>query len=200
MSAIAKRRGNRRLLGPRDWLAVARAELIAGGISAVKVDKLARRLRVTRGSFYWHFKSHAQLLRDLLKSWEESNTAPFERAAAQGSQGSTPDDFRRLVNIWVDENDYSAAFDTAVRDWARFSREAAQAVHRTDDRRIAILHGIFTGLGYGEPEALVRARITYFQQVGYYALEFREDPQRRRELVSVYVQVLLGPMHSPRRK
>ena len=31
-------------------------------------------------------------------------------------------------------------------------------------------------------QALVRARIMYFHQIGYYALQIREDPERRRAL------------------
>src|SRR5579863_5677371 len=73
----------RQSLGREDWIAAARAELIAAGVNAVKVGRLARRLRVTRGSFYWHFKSHEDLLHELLRSWEKTNTEPFERALTQ---------------------------------------------------------------------------------------------------------------------
>jgi AcrR family transcriptional regulator len=183
-----KRRGARRLLAREDWIAMARIELIDRGIDAVKVDRLARRLRVTRGSFYWHFKTRSQLLRDLLKSWEEINSAAFERALSRDGC----EEFLAFVNVWFEEKDYSPAFDSAVRDWARTSPEAADAVRGTDERRINILHRIFTDMGYAETEALVRARITYFHQVGYYAMEIKDDPRRRRELFPMYVQVLLG--------
>jgi AcrR family transcriptional regulator len=161
-------------------------------VSGVKVDRLARRLHVTRGSFYWHFKNHAQLLRALLKYWEDTNTAPFVLVASARSGVSAAEKFRLINEIWVQEKDYSAAFDTAVRDWARISSEAAACVRRTDAARIEILHAVFKELGYDEPEALVRARITYFHQVGYYALAFKEDAQYRRALVPVYIQVLMG--------
>src|SRR5688572_17713954 len=49
--------------GRDDWIAAARNELIAAGVDAVKVGRLARRLHVTRGGFYWHFTSRADLLR-----------------------------------------------------------------------------------------------------------------------------------------
>jgi AcrR family transcriptional regulator len=190
--AQPRARSARRTLGPDDWILAARRELIARGVAGVKVDRLARRLRVTRGSFYWHFKNHAHLLRELLKFWEDTNTAPFVNTALGNGSSSAVDKFRAINEIWVQERDYSAAFDTAVRDWARLSREAADCVRRTDAKRIDILHLVFKELGYSDPEALVRARITYFHQVGYYALEFKEDAQHRRALVPVYIEVLMG--------
>ena len=188
----SKRSSNKRTLSREDWIEAARAELIARGISAVKVARLARHLRVTRGSFYWHFANHQELLRALLQLWEYSNTRPFEEALGREGSHLGYQEFINIVNLFIEENTYSPAFDTAVRDWARTSKAAAAAVRRVDARRIDILHRVFTDFGYGEPEALVRARITYFHQVGYYAIEMHEDPEVRRSLVPMYVRVLTG--------
>lgn len=179
-------------LGRDHWIAAAKAELIAKGVAAVKVDRLARRLRVTRGSFYWHFKNRADLLRALLSSWEENNTRPFERIVESTGPRDAMKEFLGILHLWLDEQEYSPAFDTAVRDWARVSRAAAAATHRADERRIEVLRRVFLDLGYEDPEALVRARVTYFHQVGYYALAIRDEPKSRRALAPMYAQVLLG--------
>lgn len=180
----------RQSLSREDWIAAARVELIAGGVSAVKIGRLAKRLRVTRVAFYWHFENHADLLRALLKAWETSNTAPFESTITD--QGDRLQAFLAVNNLWLEEREYNPMFDTAVREWARSSREAAAAVRRIDRRRIDILHRIFLDLGYVDPEALVRARVAYFHQVGYYALEMNEPRSQRRILANVYAQVLTG--------
>jgi hypothetical protein len=65
-------------------------------------------------------------------------------------------------------------------------------VRRVDGRRIGVLHKIFIDLGFGDPEALVRARVAYFHQVGYYALAITQDRESRLALVPIYVQVLTG--------
>lgn len=182
----------RATLGREDWIRAAQKELISGGINAVKVERLARKLRVTRGSFYWHFTSHGDLLGELLKSWEKTNTEPFERALTKNGAPHGMKEFMAIIHLWIDETDYSPPFDTAVRDWARTSREAATAVRRADERRVAVLHRIFLDIGFADPEALIRARVTYFHQVGYYALAIRDDQETRRKLVPLYCQVLLG--------
>jgi AcrR family transcriptional regulator len=178
-------------LGRENWLQAARAALIAGGVDAVKVDRLARRLRMTRGSFYWHFDSRADLLRELLRHWEATNTAAFQRLLKAGNSNGVTE-FLAVVDLWMAETDFSPAFDTAVRDWARVSREARAAVRRVDAERIGVLHRIFLDLGFPDPEAFVRARITYFHQIGYYTLDVRESPEERQALVPVYVRILAG--------
>ena len=183
---------SRQHLGRADWITAARAELLAGGVNAVKIGRLAKRLRVTRGGFYWHFKSRADLLNELLRSWEVSNTAPFERSVANGGARDGVREFVAIVSLWLNETEYSPAFDTAVRDWARTSKAVAAAVRRADERRIAVLHRIFLDLGFADPEAMVRAKVAYFHQVGYYTLSILSDRETRLALVGVYAQVLSG--------
>lgn len=179
-------------MGREDWIEAARIELIAGGVDAVRIGWLARRLRVTRGGFYWHFTCRADLLRGLLNAWEQSSVASFERSLVGDGPRNGPKEFLAFASLWVNETDFVPAYDTAVRDWARTSREAAIAVQRVDQRRIDILHRIFLDMGFEEPEALVRARICYFHQVGYYAVDLPELRDRRLALVPIYLQVLSG--------
>src|SRR3979409_150021 len=101
---------SRQSLGRADWITAARAELLAGGVNAVKIGRLAKRPRVTRGGFYWHFKSRADLLNELLRSWEVSNTAPFERSVANGGARDGVREFVAIVSLWLNENEYSPAF------------------------------------------------------------------------------------------
>lgn len=185
-------RSSRQLLRREDWIAAAQAELVTSGVSAVTVGRLARRLKVTRGSFYWHFEDHGELLRALLKFWEEKNTGSFERALARKSGGDGFTEFLAIVSLLLAEKDYSPAFDLAVRDWARTSREAANAVRLADERRMKVLHRIFLDMRFPDPEALVRARVTYFQQIGYYTLGIHEEPEARRKLLPYYLRVLVG--------
>ena len=53
-------------LNRTDWLDAALTSLVRGGIEGVRVERLARDLGVTKGSFYWHFEDRPDLLRGLL--------------------------------------------------------------------------------------------------------------------------------------
>ncbi|HVW70838.1 MAG TPA: TetR/AcrR family transcriptional regulator [Steroidobacteraceae bacterium] len=178
-------------IGREGWLTAARAALIRDGIAGVQVGKLARRLKVTRGGFYWFFDSRQELLDALLADWQRTNTEAFGAVLRQcGSKGM--DEFHAVVDIWVNEEGYSPAWDAAIRDWARVSAKVAKAVRRTDDVRIGILKQIFVDMGCGEDEAFVRARICYFHQVGYYTLGVRESRELRLKYLPMYVRFLTG--------
>lgn len=178
-------------LGREAWLDAARSALIEAGIGGVEVGKLARRLGVTRGGFYWFFRSRARLLDELLAYWERTSAALFEGILRHDTRHGIRE-FRALVDLWLQETEYDPAWDAAIRDWARTSPKVARVVRRADDRRIEVLRQVFMDLGYGNPEALVRARVTYYHQIGYYALGVRQTRRERLKLLPYYVKVLTG--------
>jgi AcrR family transcriptional regulator len=174
-----------------DWIEAARAALIAGGVSRVKVEPLAGELGVTTGSFYHHFKKRQDLHDAVLADWETQNSAPLFQAVREA--GPHPDaQLDALFDAWLAERDYSPAYDSAVRDWARTSKEAEAAVRRVDAERIDLLKSIFLGFGYDPERAFIRARITYFHQVGYYAMAIIEDRAVRDRLRPLYREALVG--------
>jgi AcrR family transcriptional regulator len=187
---VAETEGLRNALSTEDWLKVAKETLIAEGVEAVKIDRLAKACGVTRGGFYWRFKSRADLLDQLLKDWRASNTTPF--LAAISGPGTPAERYRALIRLWIDEKDFNPDYDTAVRNWALTSRKVADVVHTVDDIRMDALRRLFLDAGYEENEALVRARITYFHQIGYYALGMNEATPTRAGLVDIYYRILTG--------
>jgi len=179
------------LLGRSDWIAAARAALIADGVQRVKVDVLARRLKITRGSFYWHFKDRQALLDALLVDWHERNTLPFATAINRKS-GDGIAQYQAIVDLWIEEKDYDPSYDSAVRDWARTDKRVAALVSKVDGERIGLFRQVFTQMGYEPAEADIRARIAYYHQVGYYALGVSESKATRYRLVPLYRKVLVG--------
>src|SRR3954447_26624309 len=61
-----------------DWELAALEAIREGGLAAVAVEPLARRLGVTKGSFYWHFKDRAALLDAAIHRWEHHYGQPAE--------------------------------------------------------------------------------------------------------------------------
>lgn len=178
-----------------NWIAAARSALIRQGIEGVKVDRLARKLKLTRGSFYHHFKSRKALLYALQLDWELRNEA--EIAQVRNRWAAAKPDLSEVIAVWVNADPYFPAFDVAMRMWARQSKAVAAVVHRIDDCWITLLTALFRSSGVDEDESLVRARVTYYHQVGYYALGVREPRDRRIRLLPLYYRVLTGRATSP---
>lgn len=188
---VRRRASREGTFGRDDWLNAARKALIKGGIDQVKIDVLSKQVKVTRGSFYWHFRSRADLLHALLDHWEATNTGPLLRAI-DATIAAGPAGIRTLTRMWIEEREFSPAYDTAVRDWARKDGGVARTVRAVDERRIAALTRLMRVYGYRGKEALVRARILYFHQVGYYALGLHETTAERLRLEPLYTKALTG--------
>ena len=70
--------------------------------------------------------------------------------------------------------------------------EVTRIVHKVDNERIALIQRIFLNLGFRGLEAQIRARVTYYHQVGYYALAVQESRTARHRLSPMYGRVLAG--------
>lgn len=174
------------------WLQAARKVLEKRGIAAVKIDALARQLKVTRGSFYFHFAGLSDLHAGLIDIWRQRNCAPFEALTQSTTEGQVL--FETVVRVWVDEKPFSPTLDLAIRDWARSARTLALEVEATDRVRLDLLTRAFRGMGYSDDESVVRARITYLHQIGYYAIGFKEPAADRKRYQPIYGRVLEGPL------
>ena len=179
------------------WLATARRTLISQGIAAVKVDQLARQLKVSRGGFYHHFSGRDDLLERLLAEWQTTVVFVPETALPRDPASALralDDLFDRLIN----EKGYDSAFDWAVRSWSHADADVARAVTGSDARRIRTLTKIFLALGCDAQEAAVRARVLYFHQIGYYAIGVQESHAVRLRRAQTYLQILCGEAHLER--
>jgi AcrR family transcriptional regulator len=169
-------------LGRGDWVAVALGILADEGIEAVRITRLAVDLGVTRGSFYWHFKDRDDLLAALIAAWEARNTKVLA-----------------MFEIWMTDEPFAPKLDAAMRDWARRDPAARRVVERADETRLKAIARAFERAGFDKTEAFIRARILYFTQVGYYALEVRESLARRIGYVEAYVKGFTGLELEPAR-
>lgn len=178
-------------LGKDDWIRVAKTILIKHGIAEVKIEKIAAKLKVTIGSFYWHFAGRSELHDAILADWLATNTKPLELAVQNA--GSDPRrQYLAFFGVWVLERNFDAAYDNAVRMWSRTSQPIATIVNQVEADRVEILNQIYLSFGYPKPEAAMRARVTYYHQVGYYALNIKEPTADRILLAADYAKILTG--------
>lgn len=180
------------------WLNCARVALIEDGIDGVKVDRLAQRFKVTRGGFYHHFKSHNQVLDELLLIWKSQNRFTPSKVDVSTRRAAC-DALDRVIDDLIHENGFDPQFDMAVREWARISQPVANVVGEVDRQRMDVLRQIFGGMGYEGKDALIRARVFYLHQIGYYALGMVESVAEREGNLAAYIKVLAGNLYRGRR-
>ena len=84
-----------RKLNRNYWLAQALDVLAKQGIAEVRVERLAKKIGVTNGGFYWQFKNHRDLLKGLLAYWAAELTGTIVERINQ-AQGDARHQLCRL--------------------------------------------------------------------------------------------------------
>jgi AcrR family transcriptional regulator len=160
-------------LGRKEWLRAARLALLKGGVEEVRVERLARHLHVTKGSFYWHFKDREELLEVLLREWEEEFLADII-PRLEGRRGR--DAVRYLAQLMVERvplgEEGILPSDAAMFTWASVSPEVARRANRAERKRIESLTRVVE-----DPE---RAELLYLVWLGFVARGKRVPSLRKQ--------------------
>ena len=168
-----------------DWLKSALEIFVSEGIEAVRITRLAEDLEVTRGSFYWHFKNREDLLHSLVSFWKDKNTAAITEPLDEAK--SLSDGVLRFFEACLDPTQFDPRLDLALREWARRSDSIHQLVDDEDAARM-----FYQRFDYPMPQALIRARVLYYSQIGFYALGTRESLDTRLGYTEAYFEAFTG--------
>jgi AcrR family transcriptional regulator len=179
-----------------DWLNIARDVLVHHGVAEVKILTLSDRLQVSRSSFYWYFENRADLLDALLEEWAARNTTTI----VSHCERSAPNISTALCNFFrcfVDPALFDTGLDFAVREWSRRDVALRARVDAADAARLAAITSMFQRFDYDPADADARARIVYFMQLGYHALEVHEPIAERCARIEAYLRGFTGREPDP---
>lgn len=147
-----------------DWISGAWDMLGERGMDGVRVEPLARRLGVTKGSFYWHFKDRGELLEALLSRWF---SIWDEQMSADMKIAEDPAD-----RIW-------ALFESvigrvtrgqtvALRMLSHTDAGLARRIEERDNQRLSFLMAQLRQIGFSAEEARVRGQVYQAIMTGEY--------------------------------
>ncbi|OZG73954.1 TetR family transcriptional regulator [Hahella sp. CCB-MM4] len=173
------------------WLQAAYENLIESGVDAVRIQPLAKQLKLSRTSFYWFFKDREELLSALLAQWREKNTGNLVKQAERYGE-SIIESVLNVFDCWLDQDLFDTHFEFAVRSWALQSNDVKAQISEADEIRLAALRSMFLRFGFEGEAADVRARTVYLTQIGYISMKSREDLAIRMKRIPEYVRIFTG--------
>lgn len=164
-STPSKARGRsaspRAQLDPDRWVEAAIDVLARDGIAGLRVEVLAKRCGVTKGSFYWHFKDRQALLDAVLAFWKEGRIRDIEKVTSV-APGKERDQLHYAIEVYgASRNRKGMAIELAVRDWARHDAQAAMVVESVDLYRLECTRKLFVAAGMSDAEAKSRSLLLY---------------------------------------
>lgn len=161
------------------------------------VEALARELGVTKGSFYWHFRTRDELVDAALALWEREHTAELIAQVDETSGVADPASrLRHLFRVIVGH----AAVDQVELPLLALSEDerVAPALQRVTERRIDYVARIYGELGFDGERARDRAVLAYAAYLGHLQLIRTgllpvHDEQRLHRHLDAVLDTLLAP-------
>jgi AcrR family transcriptional regulator len=160
-------------LSADDWAREALDQVAEQGVSAVAVEPLARRLGVTKGSFYWHFPSRDALLQAALERWERDEQAAY---AALEAIADPRQRLRTLFELIRQHNKTHVIYSELLK--AAGNAAVDTVLTHVLNRRVGFLFKLFKQTGLSDQDAQNRARMAYAMYVGFLQLELPKFQRR----------------------
>jgi AcrR family transcriptional regulator len=151
-------------LSRQAWVEAALEAIAEGGLAAVAIVPLAKRLGATKGSFYWHFQSREALVEAALADWEQTHTSAVIaeiNAASEDPREQLRLLFKRVTELAARDRIELALLATADHPTVQ------PVLNRVTRRRIDFTAQLFQRLGFPPQEAKRRALLGYSAYLGH---------------------------------
>jgi len=179
-------------LSAADWERGALEMIADEGVGALAVEALARRLGVTKGSFYWHFKNREALLQAALNRWEADDEGELQQHI--GATDDRPRERLGALFRWVSGEAQAHRIYAALLQ-ALDHPLVQPTMTRVSQRRMDFLEGAFREAGLDSAAARHRARLTYAAYVGFLQMNLTlELPHLSHEQYEAYVEHVIATL------
>jgi AcrR family transcriptional regulator len=165
----------------RDWLEEGMAILEDLGAESLTIETLTKRLDITKGSFYHHFKNFKNFKESLLGFYEKERTLQIIQLA---EREKTPRaGLERIIRATLQPSH----LEVAIRAWALQDIVVQEYQRRIDQQRLAYLEELNYALIGDHVKATRMARLFYSIYVGSQHIV---PPIQGAELAYLYQQAL----------
>ena len=143
------------------WIKASLDVLAEKGLDGIRVEVLAKRLKVTKGSFYWHFKDRRDLFDAVLQRWKDGRIKDIQKQTRAVPGEELPRASHVIEVYSANRNRKGMLIEFAMRDWARRDPTAAAVVEDVDANRLEFGRKGFEARGMPPLEASSRSLLLY---------------------------------------
>ena len=191
---MGKPEPNRQQLDRAAWIKAALDILAEKGLDGIRVEVLAKRLKVTKGSFYWHFPSRDALLQAALERWES-----VEQETVFGTLEAVADPrerLRALFRVVAHEVKSHVIYSELLK--ALDHPTVQPVIDRVSQRRLDYLTASFRQAGMPRADAQHRARLAYAAYVGFLQLNLQlQQSKLPHDEFEAYVEHVMSTLIPP---
>ena len=176
-------------LSKEAWLEKSLEILAVEGARKLTIDHLVKAMGVTKGSFYWHFKTRADFIICLVEYWADTHTQSLVKEL-----GSISDPAKRLLKLMqiLSEKNHSQ-FDISIMNWGEYESVAKKKVQAVFDTRMEFLRSVFREIGFKGDELEMRVHTMVFFQTLECCQYTKLSKANRLDYVKLRHKMLITP-------
>ncbi len=185
------RKGERATLSAADWERAALDLIAEQGVQAMAVEPLARRMGITKGSFYWHFSSRESLLEQALLRWEKHDDRNLN-----ASLGKIDHPRDRLISFFRRVGKEKLTHEVFSELCAAAGHPQVESVlERVAKRRMEHLSLAFEEMGMKPDLARHQGRLIYSVYLGFLQLQRQQQtPSLSSEEFDSYLEHVINTL------
>jgi AcrR family transcriptional regulator len=164
---------NRRLKR-EEWLEESLKILSDAGNQMLTIEVLCKRLRISRGSFYWHFKDRQDFVLAIVEYWEQISTTALRDEML--SLKASPEE--RLLKLLESILTYRySKFELPMRQWAMKDSETRRILQRIDRTRYEGVRSLFEEMGFAGDELEMRTQtfVIYYNFLDGFSIDMSKN-------------------------
>ncbi|MDU0353262.1 TetR/AcrR family transcriptional regulator [Paraglaciecola aquimarina] len=161
------------------WLRLGLSTLDEKGYEYIKIADLCKQLNVTKGAFYYWFKSKQEFDSCLLEAWRSSFTQQFIAFSSSGQ--SSQEKLSLLVTRCIEGLEKSSRLEIEINMWAQKDQKVNQFVQQVYQQRLSYLMDLLSDI-YSPVEAKRHSLMLYCLLIGC-DLFFRQLTRQEAELI-----------------
>lgn len=170
-----------------EWLQTALKLLESVGVEAIRVERIARELGISKSGFYWHFKDRNDLRAQMIDYWAHEFTEVVT-ANPLMREGDPRTRLEQTMHMIL-EHDLTR-YEVPMRAWAEADSDIARRVKQVYRQRMDFLRQIFRELGFEGDELEMRTRLFVCYHTWERPMFARDSKKLLRKLIRRRVDLL----------
>ena len=135
------------------------------GLEGLNVEKIAKQLSCNKSSFYWHFKSKENYLKEVINYWFENSIKPVANEVE--SESDPGNRFVKFLQLSFQDKSRKD-FMFHLRKLAQSDVQLMKLLNHLTESRITYTTSLIGQLGYSQEEAAQKAEVLFNFYLGWY--------------------------------
>lgn len=128
---------------------------------------MAEKLKVNKSSFYWHFKTKKEFVRQLIEFWISIETEQI--ISLTNTENLAIQKFKALIRLAYKKMP-NQDFIFYLKRYAQKEKEIKDIIDKVDLQRIGFIERLLKEMGYSEQDAKIKSSLLYKHLIGYHEM------------------------------